>query len=152
MVADVGPVEAGDDQSVIGNAKLRQNVRARSLVGSCRERQPRHVRIVVEQRLQRAIVGPEIMPPFADAMRLVDRDQGERDTRDQIAEALAGRPLRRDIDEVEIAGEQPVDRLGAIIVGRGQGGGVNAEFLGGADLVVHQRDQRRDHQSGPLAG
>ena len=38
------------------------------------KRQPGHVRIVVEQWLQLPIVGPEIMAPFADAMRLVMRE------------------------------------------------------------------------------
>ena len=84
-------------------------------------------------------------------MRLVDRDQGQRHLRDQAAEALAGGALGRDVEKVELAALEPVDRLGAIIVGRGQSGGADAEFRGGADLVVHQRDQGRDDQGRPLA-
>ena len=77
MVADVRPVEAGDDQPVVGNAELGQDVGAGAPVGGRGQRQPRHLGMVVEQRPQLAIVGPEIMAPFADAMRFVDRDQRE---------------------------------------------------------------------------
>ena len=42
--------------------------------------------VLVEQRFEQAIVGPEVMPPFADAMRLVDRDQRKIDPVDQAAE------------------------------------------------------------------
>ena len=75
MVADVGPVEAGDDQPVLRNAELDEDVRAGARVRGRGQREPRHVREGVEQRQQQPVIGPEIVAPFADAMRLVDRDQ-----------------------------------------------------------------------------
>ena len=75
MVADVRPVEAGDDQAVRGDAELREDVGLRARVGGGGEREPRHLRKGVEQRPEQPVVRPEVVPPFADAMRLVDRDQ-----------------------------------------------------------------------------
>ena len=122
-------------------------------VGGRGQRQPRHVAMRVEQRPQLAVIGPEIMPPFADAMRFVDRDQRQPALVEQLAEALGRRPLRRDIEQVELARAKP-------LAGRARGrssaevsdGGADAERLGRADLVVHQRDQRRDDQRGAVAG
>ena len=78
VIADVGPVEAGDDQPVLGDAELGEDVGAGARVGGRGQRQPRHVAMGVEQRPQQAIVGAEVVAPFADAMRLVDRDQRQR--------------------------------------------------------------------------
>ena len=134
--------------AALRDAELAGDVVAGALVGGGGQREARHLRKSLEQRQQQPVIGPEIMAPFADAMRLVDRDQRQRDARDQAAEALARRTLRRDVEEVEIAGAQALDRLGAVVVGRGQGRGADPERLGGADLVVHQRDQRRDDERG----
>ena len=50
VVADVRAVESGDDQPVVWDAELRQDVGAGALVRRRGQRQPGHVRIVVEQR------------------------------------------------------------------------------------------------------
>ena len=63
----------------------------------------------VEKRAQLAIVRPEIMAPFADAMRLIDRDQRELDAVDQPPEAVECRALRSDIEEVELTAPEAVD-------------------------------------------
>ena len=150
-VADVGPIETGNHQPVLGDAELRQYVRSRACVGGRGQRQPRHVRIVVQQRAQLAVIGPEVVPPFADAMRFVDRDQRQIGAPDQAAERLAGRTFRRDIEEVELAVAQPLDGPVPVGIGRRQRRRAQANRIGAADLVVHQRDQRRDDQRGPVA-
>ena len=72
-------------------------------VGSRRQRQPGHLRVGLEQRPQQPVIGPEVVTPFADAMRLVDGNQGEGNAFREPPEAIGRRPLRRDIDEVELA-------------------------------------------------
>ena len=79
--------------------------------------------MVVEQAPELAIIGTEIVAPFADAMRFVDRDQRQVDAVDQPPERLAGRAFRRDVEQVELAVLEPLDRLLAVGVGRGQRGG-----------------------------
>ena len=102
-VADVGPVEAGEDQAVLGDAELDEDVLARPPVRGRGQRQPRHVREGVEQGQQQPVIGPEIVAPFGDAMRLVDRDQRQRNARDQLAKAGPGRPLGRDVEQLQFA-------------------------------------------------
>ena len=150
VVADVGPVEAGDDEAVVRNAELDEYVLARRLVGRGGESEARHVGKGVEQGTQQAVVGPKIVTPFGHAMGLVDSDQRERRALGQAAEAVGARPLGGDIEEVELAPAEPRQRLLAVAVGRGKRSGADAESVGGADLVVHQSDERGDDQSGPL--
>ncbi len=142
-VADVRPVEAGDDQPIIGNAELLEDVGAGMRVRRSGEREPRHVRKGIEQRAQQTVIGAEVVPPFGDAMRLVDREQRERGRAQQATEALARGAFGRDIEQVQLAVAEAAHRLGAIIVGGGERRGFDAEPLGRADLIVHQRDQRR---------
>ncbi len=150
MVADVRPVKAGDDQPVLRNPQLFQNIGAGMRVGRGGKRQARHLRKAIEQRTEQPVIGAEIMPPFRNAMRLVDCEQAERRLRQQVAEALARGTFGRDVEQVELAGAEALDRLGAIVVDAGQRCRANAHRLGGAQLVVHQRDQRADDDAGPL--
>ena len=152
MVADVGPVEARDDQPVRGNSELDEDVGAGARVRCRGQRESGHVRERVEQRKEQPVVRPEVVPPFADAMRLVDRDQRQRHLLDQRAKAFAGRPLGRDVEQLQLAALQPLDGRGAVGIGRGQRGGTQPERFGCADLVVHQRDQRGDDQHRPGQG
>ena len=130
MVADVGPVEAGDDQPVFGNAELDEDVGARALVGGRGQRQPRHFAMLVEQRQQQAVVGPEIMAPFGNAMRLVDREQGDVGFLQQPRETLGRRPLGRDVEQVELAIAKRVADRARVLAGAGQRGGAEAEAVG----------------------
>ena len=47
---------------------------------------------------------------------------------------------------VEIAPPEARDRLLTIVIGRGQRRRLDAEGVGGADLIVHQRNERGDDQ------
>ena len=81
-------------------------------------------------------------------MRLVDGEQGDVDAVEQGQEAPGQQALGRDVQQVELAGEQlPFDV--------GSGVCIESEELRKAartpswsqrfDLVLHQRDQRRHH-------
>jgi hypothetical protein len=131
---------------------LREDVGARAAVGGGGQRQPRHLRKTVEQRTQQAIVGAEVMPPLAHAMRFVDREQGDVGLVEQLREALLARPLGRDVEQVELARAQGIADRARILAEAGQRGGADAEPLGRADLVVHQRDKRRDNDPGARPG
>ena len=151
MVADVRSVEAGDDESVGRNAELGQDVGAGACVSGCGEREPRHIGIVIEQGPELAIIGPEIVTPFADAMRFIDRDQREVHAADQPPERVARRALRSDVEQIERAALQPLGSLLAIRVGRRQRRRAEAHRVSASDLVVHQRNQRRDDQRRAIA-
>jgi hypothetical protein len=117
MVADVRPVEAGEDQPVFGDAELDEDIGARLPVRGRGEGEAGHARETLQQRPQQPVIRPEIVAPFRDAMRFVDRDQRERHVLQQLAEAVARCPFRRRIEEVELAGAEAADGLLAIVVG-----------------------------------
>ena len=146
-IADIGPIEARDDHPLDRNAQLLGDVGAGMRIGGRGQRQPGHLRKGIHQRFEQPVIGAEVMPPFADAVRLVDREQAERRGGQQLAEMPRRSALGRDIQKVELAVAEARDRLGAVLVDAGQRGGADADCFGGAQLVVHQRDQRADHDA-----
>ena len=151
-VADVRPVEAGDEALRLLQPELAQDVGAGRLVGSCGERDPGHGREPLGQHRKLAVVRAEIVAPLADAMRLVDGEQRERRPLQQVQEARRGETLRRDIDEVEPAlAHRPLDaRPLAAVERRVEGRRLHPVLDERGHLVLHQRDQRRDDDRHPL--
>ena len=75
----------------------------------------------IEQRRELAIIGPEIVAPFADAMRFVDRDQRELGAPSSSRRnASPRRALGSDVEQVELAGIEALDRRVAVGIGGGQ--------------------------------
>ncbi len=75
-IGEVGPVEAGDEAARLAQLQLLDDVRAHALGGGGGQRHHRARR----ERASRSSAswrysGPEIVAPFADAMRLVHGDQ-----------------------------------------------------------------------------
>ncbi len=93
------------------------------------------------------------MAPLRHAVRLVDREQRDARAVDELEAACRQQPLGRDVEEVELAGrERALDRGGGARVERRiEERGAHAELLERGDLVVHQRDQRRDDHRAPVA-
>ena len=149
-VADIGPVEPGDNQPRIGNTQLRQDVGAGVRVRRGGEREARGIAEGIEQRAQQAVVRAEIMPPFGNAMRLVDGEQRDSHLPQQIEKRRLRGAFGRDVEQVEIACQQPLDGLGAVAVGACQCRGADSDRLCAAQLIVHQRDQRRDDDGRPV--
>src|SRR3546814_11622989 len=77
-VADVGPVEARNDHALGRNAKLNKNIFPRMRIRRRGKRQARDTREFVQQGPEHAIIGTEIMAPFAAAMRLIDTSEERR--------------------------------------------------------------------------
>jgi len=121
-------------------------------VGSGRQGQSRDPSVLVEQRLELAIVGAEIVAPLADAMRLVNRDQRQRNTPEQLPEARGRRSFGSDVEKVELTAAKALDGPLAVAVRRGQRRRANAQCLRAANLVMHQRDQRRNDQRRAFPG
>ena len=107
-VDQVRPIERPDELDRVAQAELRGDVAAhprgrRRGVGVQADTAASDSR----SRAELPVLGPEIVPPLADAVRLVDRDEADRRTASSVEEtvaALAHQPLRRDV-------EQPVPPL-----------------------------------------
>ena len=149
-VADVRPVEAGNKAVRLLQPQLGDDLLTRALVRRCRQRDARHVGEALGQNLELAILGPEVVAPLRDAVRLVDGKQCNVVAREKRQRAVLQQPLRRDVQEIEIAGrEAPLDFvLLAAIQRRVQKRGTDAGFLQGVDLILHQRDERRHDDAG----
>ena len=83
-------------------------------------------------------------------MRLVDREQCKPQARQPLQRAIRQQPLRRDVQQIELLLDQiprRAARLRHIEIGMQCGGG-HAKLAQRRHLIVHQRDQRRDHHRG----
>ena len=139
--AIVGAAQAG--------LKLLGHVGRDPGVGGRGGRQHRYVRRQgLEQGPDPAVVGPEVVPPVGDAVRLVDHDQpGRRGQLRQhvVAEPGVVEPLGADQQHVDRAvADLRVDLLPVVEVGGVDRARVDARPRRRLDLVPHQRQQRRD--------
>ena len=95
------------------------------------------------------VVGPEVVPPHADAVHLVDDDEADVDPRDRVEEVPLAEPLGCDVEEpVAALGRRAQPRRGLVRVERGVDQRRLRRHLGRqlVDLVLHQRDQRREDE------
>ena len=101
---------------------------------------------------QPGVVGAKIVPPFADAMGLVDRQQLQPHRPHRLQKPRAAEPLRHDVDQAELARRHAVEPV--VLLGRRQRAvderHRQPQRLELIDLVLHQRDQRRDDQRQPV--
>ena len=98
---------------------------------------------------QAEVVGPEVVPPLGDAVGLVDHEQADARLAHPLDEPGRGEALGRHVEQAQLAGGRPLDRLGVaprILLGVDERDPVpepaRAERL---DLVLHQRHERRHH-------
>lgn len=150
-VVQVGPVRAGVDEAGARNAELLHDLPGHFAVRRGRERQ--HHRMVqrAHRRTQLEVGGPEVVPPLRNAMRLVDHEQGGRVPLEQREEIGVGQALRRAEDHARrTVGDgrlRVVDLLcGALAV---ELHGAHARRVQLLALVLHERDQGRDHHRLP---
>ena len=137
-------------------AELLGDVAGDPGVGRRRRGQHRDARRERREHLpDAAVVGPEVVAPVGDAVRLVDDEQagglgqlGEH----LVAERRVVQPLRADQQHVDLARvDLRADGLPVLDVGGVDGGRADAGSLGRLDLVAHQREQRRDDHGRPGA-
>ena len=153
LVADVGAVETRDEAWRAGKPEPGDDLLARHFVGGRRQRNARHVGKALGNHGQPDIFRAEIMPPLRHAMRLVDRKQRDVGLAEQGKAARRQQSFRRDVEQVEIAGQQPALDFRGLLKRqrRVQHRRVDAGLEQARDLVAHQRDQRRHHDAAAFA-
>ena len=100
-VADVGAVEAGEEQPRLAQLQAAGDVLARLRVGGGGQRHARHAGKPRRQPGELQIFGAEIMPPLADAMRLVDGEERDLHPVQHLQEIRHHQPFGRDIEQVQ---------------------------------------------------
>ena len=145
----VGPVERTLEAIGLLHTQLADDVAADAARRRRRQRQHRDLAELGLQVLQLAVRRPEVMAPLADAVRLIDHHEAQAALGDDRTQG-ALEPLGRDIDEFDLAPAECFEAAAAFfeVDGRVEHGRPEAEPQQRVDLVLHQRDQRRDHQHG----
>ena len=149
FVADVRAIETRDELRRAGKPEAIDDLLAGEFIGRGGQRDARHIGKALGDDRQADIFGAKIVPPLRHAMRLVDRKQGDPGAAEQIEAARRHQPFRRDVEQIEIAGEQPRLDRGSLVERqrRIQHRRLDAGLVQAGDLVAHQRDQRRDHDA-----
>ena len=149
-----GQVGAGETldhlRGVGGQTQPRQDLVADHGRGRGGAGQHPGLRQLGQELAELQILGPEVVAPLADAVGLVHGDERTVQIAEQGAKTGEGQALGRDVNQLVLAAGHGAQAPLALVrvQGGGQiGGGQTALFQGG-DLVVHQRDERRDDQGG----
>ena len=148
----IGAVEARRQPERLLQAQLGLDVPADPRGGGGRKgRDHRPGGQLVDERADLQIAGAEVVPPLADAVRLVHRHHADRLRLGEAQEALGHQPLRGHIDDLVPAVPGAAQHQGllaggqaAVQVGRG-----HSRRHQRPHLVLHQADEGADHQRHP---
>src|SRR5215469_6032728 len=102
------------------------------------------------QAAQLAVFWAKLMPPFRNAVRLVDGKKGYRHTAQPEESVLPGQPFRRQIEQPVLASAGPCHdaRLFSLIERTVEDGRRNSHLRQLRGLVLHECDQRGDDDRG----
>ena len=155
QVADVGPIEAGQEHLSLLQPQPLYDLLTGARIRRGGERQARHLRKALGQHLQLDVLGPEVVPPLRHAVGLIDRKQGQRLLARQLAQSLLQvvrqQPLGRHVEQLELAGVQLPPQRRPLLrrQGRMQRSGPHPRLAQRLHLVLHQGDQGRHHHAQP---
>ena len=142
----IGSVEAGDDRVGLVDAEARADVGDdRRCRGGGQREHPLGAELArAPGELQ--VVGPEVVPPLRDAVRLVDREKGDSRLGELCEEAFVVEALRGDIEQLQAARAQALRGVPQLLEAeaRVEPGSLDPLTREEVELVLHQRDQRRD--------
>lgn len=151
---DVGPVEAGDEDTRVAHAEPFDDVLPHRGRGGRGEREDRRAPEAPRGLGQPQVVGPEVVAPGGDALGLVHHEQRGVHLGQPVHHFVLGELLGRQVQEVHLALAH--GRPGGVLLGGGQVG-VDGDGRGAAvavgqarDLVPLEGEERRDdhHRAG----
>ena len=125
----------------------RRDVVSRTRAGAGGHGQYRRDSKAPRQLAEPTIFGPKIMTPIRYAMGLVDGEQGDARLAQEVERSFPRQPFRRHVKQFYAAGGDAL--IGVrdleIVLARVQRRGGQPQRFERAQLIAHQRDQRRDH-------
>ena len=127
---DVLPVEPAHQEERVAHAEPRHDLLAHGRRGGGGQGEDRRPPEDVRDGAEAQVVGPEVVPPLADAVRLV-HDHERRLGRRQLAHhVVIGELLRREEEELQLVAAELRQRLGSLGLGHGRvDAGRAARFL-----------------------
>src|SRR6266404_9588780 len=149
-VAEVPTAESSDVFVGIPEAELFDDVAANALCGAGGEGGNGAVGKNLAQAAELAVFGAEFMAPLGNAMGFVDGEKGNGEALQPVHGAAERDALRRQIEQLILAGSGLLEDMGALVRRSGgvQASSGNAHLEELRDLVLHQRDERGDHDGG----
>jgi hypothetical protein len=125
----------------------RRDVVSRTWAGAGGHGQYRRVSQAPRQLAEPTIFGPKIMTPIRYAMGLVDREQRHARLAQEVERSFPRQPFRRHVKQFYPAGGDSLIgvRDFEIVLPRVQRRGGQPQRFERAQLIAHQRDQRRNH-------
>ncbi len=114
-IGEIRPIETRDVTTRLTQTKLLHDVGANSFRRSCSERHDRDIRKEFAKLGKLPIFRPKVVAPFADAMRLVDRDQIDLPLSQVSKKARQHCPLRSHIQQAKRAIAQAQHPRGSFI-------------------------------------
>ena len=152
LIKKIRAVERSPDQQRVAQGQPFHNVPPHPPRGRGRERGQGRVRKHLAQPRQFQIIRPKIMSPLRNAVRLVNGEKRQLAPLQQSHELRHAQAFRRNIHQVQIAGQQPRPRPFAL--GHGtcavESHGLEPRGRGRIHLVFHQGNQRADHHAHPV--
>ena len=142
------PVVAGDERVLVTETERGLDVSLDPLRGRGRERDADRGRIPLAHGQQLPVLGPKIVPPLRDAVRLVNRQAGDPRAVEQHPRFGAHQRLRRRVEQLDLTGSDAVcgAQIAVVVQRAVQERRGHAELLQLRHLILHQGDQRRyDH-------
>ena len=117
------------------------------------QRDAGHVGVALVQHRKLEVLGPEIVTPLRDAVRLVDGEEGDAGAVEEGEGALAHQALRGDVEQVERSRAGVcLDRADFVEgEGRVEVRGSHSRLQKRIHLILHQRDQRGHDHRDPVA-
>ncbi len=101
-IADVGAIKAGEETGGILQPQAREDVATGLRVGGRGERDHRDLREDLAQDAELGVLGPEVVPPLGDAVRLVNGEEGDVEALDPVDETVGKKPLGRHVEELQL--------------------------------------------------
>jgi hypothetical protein len=148
VVGEVRALEAGRDPNRVGEPEAPHDVGRDPGRRRCGRREDRARAEPPRHLAELEVLGPEVVPPLAHAVRLVDHEEADLGGSEPISEPRRCEALRRHVQHSHLAGERALE--GAAVRARVA---LRVDQLGAAtealDLVGHQRDERRHDDREP---
>ena len=109
FVEQVRPREAGDEGLRLVQGELLDDVAPHAIGGRGRQGDGGRIAQQAAEIAEPGVVGAEIVPPLADAMGLVDRQQLDAHRPNRVEKSPAAKPLGHDVDQPELAGRHAIE-------------------------------------------
>ena len=146
-VEDVRPVETGKETLGALQVQALDDLFAGAHVGGGGQGDARHMREQLGQLAQLQVFRAEVMAPLRHAVGLVDGEQRDVQLAQEIEHARLHQALGRQVQHLQLTAAHAPGQLTLLLGVQGgvQRGRSHPKLIERGDLVVHQRDQRRNH-------